>query len=114
MKTILFYGRLAVGVADRPVAAVYPSSMRWAETWESSFHSPPSCTRLQTIKKRGVPVLSTKEAAFELTQKRFLSHDPQDPLMFDRPPSSLQFPAAPAVAVSGELQYHPLYGASQL
>ena len=62
VQTLLFYGRpaLAVGVADCPGAAVYPSSMRWAETWESSFHSPPSFTRFQTIKKRGVPVLSAK------------------------------------------------------
>src|SRR5215208_4675458 len=34
-----------------------------AESWLSSFHRPPSCTRLQTMTKRGVPVLSTNETS---------------------------------------------------
>ena len=63
VATLLFYGKpavaLAVGVADRPGDAVCLSSMRWAETWEFSFHSPSSCTMFQTIEKRGVLVLST-------------------------------------------------------
>src|SRR5918994_7819498 len=34
-----------------------------AESWLSSFHRLPSCTRPQTMTKRGVPVLSTKETS---------------------------------------------------
>src|ERR687890_218509 len=34
-----------------------------AESWLSSFHRPPSCTRLHTMTKRGVPVLSTNETS---------------------------------------------------
>src|SRR5215211_7135620 len=34
-----------------------------AEIWLSSFHHPSSFTRLQTMTKRGVPVLSTKETS---------------------------------------------------
>src|ERR687894_3328216 len=34
-----------------------------AESWLSSLHCPPSCTRFHTMTKRGVPVLSTKETS---------------------------------------------------
>src|SRR5918994_4789434 len=34
-----------------------------AESWLSSFHCPPSFTRLQTMTNLGVPVLSTKETS---------------------------------------------------
>jgi hypothetical protein len=53
---------VAVGVAVA-VGEADSSDSLCAEICSSSFHCPPSFTRPQRMRKRGMPVLSTKETS---------------------------------------------------
>src|SRR5215207_4197179 len=54
------------------------------------------------------------ETALYLAQKRFLSHDPQDPLVVHHPSSPIELLGDPAIAITRELQNDPLNGVPQL
>ena len=53
------------------------------------------------------------EAAPQLAKQRFLSHDPQNPLMVDGPAAPIELSGDPTVSVARKLQNDSLHGVAQ-
>lgn len=54
------------------------------------------------------------ESALDLAKERLLAHDPEHPLVVNRPPSPVELLGDPTISVARKLEYYPLYGVPQL